>query len=304
MIPVGAFQAGFSRERCLDAWAKIGAATTTGKITRACLLDKQVMQEVGDVNADDDKDPLRWKVQTANTLAVDALVHGGYDGELLHATFQPKEREERPLTEPRTKERQQLLSRAKNAGQHYMVTSGCHLTHDDMLIGIKMASRSKDAGEIAKEKKLRLSQQAAEESARAILAQGKPVDDIKRVNLDVLLKWHQVKMEKRAKVPDKHRVWKEIVEKGRLPPSYEKWTEEDEERLMASSNSKLTLADTWFGRVIATKKRELEASMDFMSRDERDKMIKKLNELNEEEEALATATGGVEKHTDESGEVD
>ena len=111
-------------------------------------------------------------------------------------------------------------------------------------------------------------------------------------------------MEKRAKVPDKHRVWKEIVEKGRLPPSYEKWTEEDEERLMASSNSKLTLADTWFGRVIATKKRELEASMDFMSRDERDKMIKKLNKLNEEEEALATATGGVEKHTDESGEVD
>ena len=40
-----------------------------------------------------------------------------------------------------------------------------------------------------------------------------------------------------------------------------------------------------------------------MSRDERDKMIKKLNELNEEEEALATATGGVEEHTSESGEV-
>ena len=41
-----------------------------------------------------------------------------------------------------------------------------------------------------------------------------------------------------------------------------------------------------------------------MSRDERDKMIKKLNEMNKEEDALATATGGVEEHTGESGEVD
>jgi hypothetical protein len=47
MIPMGAFQDGFLQERCLDAWAKIGAATSTGKITRACLSDKQVMQGGG-----------------------------------------------------------------------------------------------------------------------------------------------------------------------------------------------------------------------------------------------------------------
>jgi hypothetical protein len=261
------------------------------------------MREVGDVDADDDKDRLRWKVQSANTLAVDALVCAGYDGELLRVTFEPKEVEERPLTQPGTKERQQLLSRAKNAGQRHMATGGCHLTHDNMLISIEMASRSKDAAAIEKDKKLQLGQQAAEESAQAILALGKPVDDIKGVDLDVLLKWHQVKMEKGAKVPDKHRVWKKIVEKGRSPPSYEKWTEEDEERLMATSKSGLTLADTRFGRAVATKKRELEASADFMSREERDRMIRKLTVLNEEE-ALATATGGVEEHTVESGEVD
>ena len=117
------------------------------------------------------------------------------------------------------------------------------------------------------------------------------------------MKWHQVKMEKGAKVPDKRRVWKEIVEEGRSPPSYEKWTEEDEERLMATSKSDLTLADTRFGRAVATKKRELEASADFMSREERDRMIRKLKVLNEEE-ALATATDGVEEHTVESGEAD
>jgi hypothetical protein len=87
-----------------------------------------------------------------------------------------------------------------------MATGGCHLTHDDMLILIEMASRLKDAGEIEKEKKRRLGLQAAEESARAILALGKLVTDLKGADLDVLLKWHQVKMEKGAKVPDKRRV--------------------------------------------------------------------------------------------------
>ena len=43
--------------------------------------------------------------------------------------------------------------------------------------------------------------------------------------------------------------------------------------------------------------------MGFMRREERDRMIRKLNKLNEEE-ALATATGGVEEHTVQSGEVD
>ncbi len=42
---------------------------------------------MGDVNANDDEDHLHWKVQTANTLAVDALVRAGYDGELLRATL-------------------------------------------------------------------------------------------------------------------------------------------------------------------------------------------------------------------------
>ncbi len=172
MIPVRAFQAGFLRERCVDAWAKIGAATSTGEIMRACLSDKQVMQEVGDIDSDDDKDCLCWKVKTANTHAVDALVRTGYDGELLCATLKQKREEERPITQPRMKERQELLSRAKNAGQRHMATGGCHLTHDDMLISTEMASRSKDAGEIEKEKKLRLGQQAAEESARAILTHG------------------------------------------------------------------------------------------------------------------------------------
>ncbi len=62
----------------------------------------------------------------------------------------------------------------------------------------------------------------------------------------------------------------------------------------------MTLADTQLGCAIATKKRELEAAAYFMSREERERMIWKLNKMNEEE-ALAT---GDEEHTGMSGEVD
>jgi hypothetical protein len=111
-------------------------------------------------------------------------------------------------------------------------------------------------------------------------------------------------MEKGAKVPDKRRVWKEIFEEGRSLPSFEKWTEEDKERLMDTTKSDLSLADTRFGRAVATRKRELEASVDFMSREERERMIQKLSELNEEEEALVTATGVEEEHhTGELGQM-
>ena len=46
---------------------------------------------MGDIDSDDDKDRLPWKVQRANTIAVDFLVRAGYDGEQLHAMFKPKE---------------------------------------------------------------------------------------------------------------------------------------------------------------------------------------------------------------------
>ncbi len=67
----------------------------------------------------------------------------------------------------------------------------------------------------------------------------------------------------------------------------------------------IALADTRFGRAVATRKRELEASADFMSWEERLRMIQKLNELNKEEEALATVTGMEEEHhTGDLGQMD
>ena len=62
--------------------------------------------------------------------------------------------------------------------------------------------------------------------------------------------------------------------------------------------------DTQFERAVATRKRELEASADFMSREERERMIRKFYELNEAEALLATATSVEEEHIGELGQMD
>ena len=67
---------------CVSVWEKVGAATKDGIIQR-CLKDKEVKRLIGD--GDEEADELHPLIQTANDLAVHALVQAGYDGELLRA---------------------------------------------------------------------------------------------------------------------------------------------------------------------------------------------------------------------------
>jgi hypothetical protein len=72
-----AFLSGFSKEACLNAWAKIGAAL----LTRQCLSDPKVSKSLGD--GDNDFDKYLLSIQVANNLATHALMEGGYNGALL-----------------------------------------------------------------------------------------------------------------------------------------------------------------------------------------------------------------------------
>ncbi len=83
-----------------------------GDVTRACLNNEQVLHVMGD---DKEKGKLNWKI-SVDKLVVDALVRAEYDGELLRARFKKKEEVERPITQPRTLERQRALSKACDAG--------------------------------------------------------------------------------------------------------------------------------------------------------------------------------------------
>ena len=71
-----AFEIGFSRKRCIDSWAKIGAAP----LTRKCLNEPQVRKSI---DIDDDYAVLVNSVQEANDYSVYALTKAGYDGSAL-----------------------------------------------------------------------------------------------------------------------------------------------------------------------------------------------------------------------------
>ena len=84
-VEVSAFEKGFTREKCVRSWTKVGAATEEG-VTRACLSNKMAMRVIGDGGNDKDKTLLRYSIQVANDNAVYALTQVGYDATFLQAT--------------------------------------------------------------------------------------------------------------------------------------------------------------------------------------------------------------------------
>ncbi len=117
-VEVSAFEEGFSREKCVGAWRKVGAATEQG-VTCACLLNKQIMQSVGN-GADNETIFLYYSIQTANNNAVYALNQVGYDAQFLQATLITTTEEEERITEAHTVECQLALTNAKGHGGHSM----------------------------------------------------------------------------------------------------------------------------------------------------------------------------------------
>ena len=65
-----AFSSGFSKEACLNAWAKIGVAP----LTHQCLSDPKVSKSLGD--GDDDFDEYLLSIKAANDLATHVLTEG------------------------------------------------------------------------------------------------------------------------------------------------------------------------------------------------------------------------------------
>ena len=125
-VPDCAFSKGFSREACLNAWAKVGAAP----LTRKCLSDPKVNKTLGD--GDDKFDEFLLSIQAANDLATHALTQGGYKGDLLKVKIVPRKTE--VLTEPNSKEMIDMLAKASTHGAKFMATKGSHLMTDDFLL--------------------------------------------------------------------------------------------------------------------------------------------------------------------------
>jgi hypothetical protein len=286
-VEVSAFEQGFSREKCLASWRKVGAATDQG-VTRACLNSKQVMRLIGDGGDDNNETLLRHSVQVANDNAIYALNQAGYDAQFLQATLIQKsgaEDERERITEPNTVARVRALAEAKGHGGRFHVTGGCHVTHDDFFASSELRDRLDERVVMSRKKKLALQLQRAEEKALEIVAQGKPVEMLSVNELDSLLAWHQVPKKAGAKKPEKLEQWKAILADGRTPLPISRWTDDDEQRLLAVMSDNIDIKDTHYGRELALKERELEATLDNMSQEKRQELRRKLDELDVEEQA-------------------
>ena len=64
---------------------------------------------------------------------------------------------------------------------------------------------------------------------------------------------------------------------------YERWADEDEQRLVALHATNIDISNTQYGREVALKKRELEAAADHFNQEERDKLQKKWDALDAED---------------------
>jgi hypothetical protein len=128
----GAFQKGFSKERCLAAWKKVGAASEDGLITWACLEDPKVLHDLGD---DGNTNQAYWAVQTANNNVIAALTQAGYNADWLKAVFRWLGEEEHPVTQPNTLARQHALANVQtHGGWFHWSGRGMHLTCNNVLI--------------------------------------------------------------------------------------------------------------------------------------------------------------------------
>ncbi len=165
------------------------------------------------------------------------------------------------------------------------------MTCDDLFIAAEMSARAGQMAEYEKKKKLAQQLQDVEEKVLVILGQEKAVQSLTVKELEVLLAWHQAPKVTGAKKADKLVQWQNIVAKGKAPPLFARWTDDDEERMQSLAAGGVSIGDTHYGREASLKERELEAAVYTMSREKRDELRRTLVELEAEAEAAVSTSG-------------
>ncbi len=127
LVVESAFQAGFSRDSCQDAWDKVGAAP----FTRECLQNKKVCTSLGDGSKA--YQALLLNIQQSNDIAVHTLTSSGYKGEVLQATICEYPKTEF-ITEEHGADRLELSAKANTSGKLFSVNLAGHLTADDIFL--------------------------------------------------------------------------------------------------------------------------------------------------------------------------
>jgi len=138
-----------------------------------------------------------------------------------------------------------LLSQAKSHGNIFTATGGVHLMSNDIFKGIMLKQRRILREKLAMEKTLRQQQERTESNALTILeAAGGNATKIKGSDLTILLSWHQHPKVAGMKKEEKLSAWVAIVNRGRAPPLFEKWTDADNLKLLEAQSGVVEMAHT------------------------------------------------------------
>jgi hypothetical protein len=188
----------------------------------------------------------------------------GYKGEMLRAQYNEDKvralRADAPVTVAHTRERQEALAAATTHGKKFFVTGGEHITSDDMFKSAEIVRRNAEVLEVEKDK-TRLT--------------GK--------ELEVLLRWKGVPVSKMGNVANRRVLYKQFTDGGEededdvsIPAP---WTDAAEAGLVALRNAPIEMADTSYGRFLATQKRDAERAYQHMDAEEREAFLRKLTEI-------------------------
>ena len=185
---------------------------------------------------------------------------------------------DRPITQPTTLSQQQALANAYGHGGCFHVTGSMHVTSDDLFISMEM--NVWNAERVKLRRTGRKDCNSKQQRKRLLRYSSK----VSQLTCSVLLIWtcclHGIRRKRQ----------RAIRADGNPPPAYERWADEDEQRLVALHATNTDISNMQYRREVVLKKRELEAAADHFNREERDKLQKKWDAMDAEdaEEAITS----------------
>jgi hypothetical protein len=193
-----------------------------------------------------------------------------------------------PFTVPHTHEHQEALATVTTHGKKFFMTRGKHITSDDMFKSAEIMSQNAEAVEREKDRKQHLEYHARREAALPILdhLENELENVVVRLTgkeLEVLLCWKGVPVLKMRNVANRRVLYQQFADGGEeeeddtsIPVP---WTDANEAGLVALTNAPIEMADTLYGRFLATQKKDAERAFQHMSPAEREAFLPRLTEI-------------------------
>jgi len=143
------------------------------------------------------------QLEQANHSACDFLSSIGYDGSRLRTSARRRGAKKFDITQPQSKERINLLRKAKTAGQIFHVTHGEHLNSGDFFEARAIDERKKRAANMLKDKQQRhMSDKLGEQAIAIINKIGEPTKEtLKNFTAKDIQKLCEWKMMKKSTKP-------------------------------------------------------------------------------------------------------